>query len=94
VAAGFDFAVKFVKSILTLVPVWGRREMRQLVNGYSVVLIFWVATPCRFVGRYQRFGGTYCLHLQCGNNARVRSSFRALESVRLVVSLNSSALWW
>jgi hypothetical protein len=59
-AAGFDFAVKFVKSVLTLVPMWGRREIkRQLMNGYSVVLIFWVATPCRFVGRYQCFGGKY-----------------------------------
>jgi hypothetical protein len=23
-----------------------------------------VLTPCGLVGRYQRFGGTYCLHLQ------------------------------
>jgi hypothetical protein len=28
------------------------------------MLVFWVVTPCRPVGRYQRFGGTYCLHLQ------------------------------
>jgi hypothetical protein len=28
------------------------------------VLVFWVVTPCRLVRRYQRFGGTYCLHLQ------------------------------
>jgi hypothetical protein len=27
------------------------------------VLYFWVVTPCRFIGRYQRFGETYCLHL-------------------------------
>jgi hypothetical protein len=24
------------------------------------MLVFWVATPCGLVGRYQRFGGTYC----------------------------------
>jgi hypothetical protein len=28
------------------------------------MLIFWVVTSCGLVGRYQRFGGTYCLHLQ------------------------------
>jgi hypothetical protein len=27
-------------------------------------LVFRTLTPCRLVGRYQRFGGTYCLHLQ------------------------------
>jgi hypothetical protein len=27
-------------------------------------LVFWVLTPCGLVGRYQRFGGTYYLHLQ------------------------------
>jgi hypothetical protein len=28
------------------------------------VLMFWVVTPYELVGRYERFGGTYCLHLQ------------------------------
>jgi hypothetical protein len=28
------------------------------------MLFFWVVTPCGLVGRYKRFGGTYCLHLQ------------------------------
>jgi hypothetical protein len=28
------------------------------------MLVFWVVTPCGLVGRYQRFGGTYRLHLQ------------------------------
>jgi hypothetical protein len=27
-------------------------------------LAFWVVTPCGLVGRYQRFGGTYCRHHQ------------------------------
>jgi hypothetical protein len=27
-------------------------------------LSFWVVTPCGLVCRYQRFGATYCLHLQ------------------------------
>jgi hypothetical protein len=27
------------------------------------VLVFWLVTPCGFVGRYQHFGETYCLHL-------------------------------
>jgi hypothetical protein len=28
------------------------------------LLLFWVLTPCRHVGRYHPFGETYCLHLQ------------------------------
>jgi hypothetical protein len=28
------------------------------------MLVLWVVTPSGFLGRYQRFGGTYCIHLQ------------------------------
>jgi hypothetical protein len=28
------------------------------------MLVFWVVMPCGLVGRHQRFGGTYSLHLQ------------------------------
>jgi hypothetical protein len=28
------------------------------------IMVFWVVTPCSFVGGYQRFRGTYRLHLQ------------------------------
>jgi hypothetical protein len=28
------------------------------------MLVFWVITPFGLVVRYQRFGGTHCLHLQ------------------------------
>jgi hypothetical protein len=30
----------------------------------TMLLLFWVMTPCGLVSRYQRFGETYCLHLQ------------------------------
>jgi hypothetical protein len=30
----------------------------------AVRMTFWVVTPCRLVGRYQRFGETCCLYLQ------------------------------
>jgi hypothetical protein len=29
-----------------------------------LMFVFWVVTPCGFVGRYQRIGETYYLHLQ------------------------------
>jgi hypothetical protein len=29
-----------------------------------MMFFFWVLAPCRLVGRCQRFGETYCLHLQ------------------------------
>jgi hypothetical protein len=33
-------------------------------SGEDYVLVFWVVTPCGLVGRFQRFGETYCPHLQ------------------------------
>jgi hypothetical protein len=29
-----------------------------------LMLVFWKVTPFGLESRYQRFGGTYCLHLQ------------------------------
>jgi hypothetical protein len=29
------------------------------------ILVVWVETQCGVLGRYQRFGGTYCVYLQC-----------------------------
>jgi hypothetical protein len=29
-----------------------------------IMMFFWVLSPCRFVGRRQRFGETYCLDLE------------------------------
>jgi hypothetical protein len=34
------------------------------------ITLFWVLSPCRFIGRYQRFGETYCFHFQ-GHNFQV-----------------------
>jgi hypothetical protein len=31
---------------------------------YVSILVFWVLMLCGLLGRYQRFGGIYCLHLQ------------------------------
>jgi hypothetical protein len=28
------------------------------------MLVLWVVTQCGLAGRFQRFGGTYCLNLQ------------------------------
>jgi hypothetical protein len=29
----------------------------------TLMLVFWVVTPCGLVGRYQCFGETYCLYI-------------------------------
>jgi hypothetical protein len=34
-----------------------------LITVKTPELVFWVVTPCGLVGRYQRFGGTYCFLL-------------------------------
>jgi hypothetical protein len=36
-----------------------RKEDRK--TNMRIAMLFWVVTPCRLVGRYQRFGGTYRL---------------------------------
>jgi hypothetical protein len=41
-----------------------RHKRLQVLMAVKIkTLVFWVVTPCRLVGRYQNFGGTYCLHL-------------------------------
>jgi hypothetical protein len=42
--------------------------------------IFWSITPCSPVGSYQRFGGTYHLHLQ-GRRSRNQEGFNARHAV-------------
>jgi hypothetical protein len=37
---------------------------RKQPSSYSMLLLFRVLTPCRPLGTCQRFGETYCLHLQ------------------------------
>jgi hypothetical protein len=34
------------------------------------IVVFWLVTPSVLVGGYQRFGGTYRLHLQGGNHIK------------------------
>jgi hypothetical protein len=40
--------------------VWAGTNHRMIL----LVLFLWDLAPCRLVGRCQRFGETYCLHLQ------------------------------
>jgi hypothetical protein len=41
-------------------------------------MVFWDVTPCSFIDRYQRFGGTHCLHL--------------LDTLNMEAALSSEAL--
>jgi hypothetical protein len=34
------------------------------LSGFIIISVFWVVTPCGFVGGYKSFGGTYRLLLQ------------------------------
>jgi hypothetical protein len=35
-----------------------------IVQSTVHIVVFWFVTPCRLVGGYRRFGGTYSFHLQ------------------------------
>jgi hypothetical protein len=39
-------------------------RFKVLMAVKMTMLYFWFVTQCRLVGRYKRFGTTYCLHLQ------------------------------
>jgi hypothetical protein len=41
---------------------------------FLLILVFWVVTPCKPVASYQRFGGTYYLHLHSLIFTAVRTS--------------------
>jgi hypothetical protein len=36
----------------------------EVITAVRMTMFFYVVAPCTFVGRYQRFGETQCLHLQ------------------------------
>jgi hypothetical protein len=36
----------------------------EVLTAVKLSMLFSFGTPCGFVGRYQRFGGARCLHLQ------------------------------
>jgi hypothetical protein len=39
-----------------------------------MMMLFWVLAPCRLVGRCQRFGETYCFHLQSWRGAKTQKN--------------------
>jgi hypothetical protein len=45
-----------------LLLVWTNCKHKNYVR--FMIMFFWVLSPCRLVSRSQRFGETYCLHLQ------------------------------
>jgi hypothetical protein len=45
-----------------------------------MAMFFWVVMPCRLEGRYQRFGATYCLHLQGWAQKNIVTALHTLYS--------------
>jgi hypothetical protein len=50
------------------------RDMRfEVLTAVKMpMLVFWVATPCGFLGRYQRFGDIYYLSHEDGDSMFLR----------------------
>ena len=49
-------------------------------------MVFWVRKPCGLVYGYQRFGGTYCLHLQ--------GKMKAVDSPDTLVKTHQNTRCW
>jgi hypothetical protein len=49
------------------------------------IMLFWVVTPCRLVGRYESFGETYFLHLN-----GLRSEHGDMEMKTVAIFLHRS----
>jgi hypothetical protein len=61
---------------------WTRHVARieNMISACKItVLVFWVVTPCELAGRYQRFGGTYCLHLHHRENLKYKLLVKCLS---------------
>jgi hypothetical protein len=60
------------------------------------MMVFWAVTPCGRLGRYQHFGGTYCLNLQPLSPHYITTqktnidTFTAVRTSNLFVKLNVS----
>jgi hypothetical protein len=67
-----------------LIAVMNRSEVLMAVG--MIMMLFCVALPCRFVGRYRRFGEIYCLHSNDTDNwkvlYRVRGSTARIRAVQ------------
>jgi hypothetical protein len=46
---------------MTYFQIWD--NIGVLTLNFMTSMVLWGMSPCRLVGRYQRFGGTYCLHV-------------------------------
>jgi hypothetical protein len=64
------FVMHLVKYLHMSCMGWSLNQQRSVPEAkiktplVLMMLLLWVVTPCRLVGRCQRFGETYCLHLQ------------------------------
>jgi hypothetical protein len=43
-------------------------RLQALTRASMEVTSFWDTVPCSLVEVYQRFGGSYCIHLQCNSS--------------------------
>jgi hypothetical protein len=58
------FSLTTVGKTINVSKINTQQAERHACLQQSSMLVFWVVTSYRLVSRYQRFGGTYCLHLQ------------------------------
>jgi hypothetical protein len=88
-ASGSEKAVNTSTSWITInISTEDPKQWRSLIFEVLTAVkmsmfVFWVATPRWLVGGYQRFGGTYCLHLQDTSTLKTKAScsFETLVSV-------------
>jgi hypothetical protein len=69
----------------------GYLRLEVLTAVKMTMVIFWAVTQCDFVGGYQSFGGTHCIHLQGETNIEaIRSSETMVIIYKTTQPLTSS----
>jgi hypothetical protein len=66
--------IQFSSIIIVIIQYSIRFEVLTAVK--MSILVFWLATPSELVGRYQRFGEIYCLHLQSVTTQKINYIIR------------------
>jgi len=80
------YSTDFLKLILSLDHTnnfFLNNTEKQVLTAVKTTMLFCAVTLCELVGRYRRFGETYCLHIQVWRRRLSQRKLKLWETVRL-----------